>query len=361
MSGAKTTGLPPDVVDCDIHPVMRDGQVLRRYLPVRWQDHLDSYGLRGRQAFLDAPPYPKASPALARRDAWPPNGSPPGSDLPFMRQQLLDPYGISHGILQVLSPAGRDQPNAAFGAAVCRAINDWQHDEWTVPEPRLRATVNVFQDDAEAAVAEIERCAGLGGFVGVALPSRTAEPIGRKRYWPVFAAAAAHDLSVVIHTGGGNGVPTTAAGWPSFYMEDHHGHALSMQSALSSLVFEGVFERWPTLRVVMVEAGFAWVPSLCWRMDKHFARLRDEVPHLRRRPSEYVRAQAWFTTQPVEEAANPADIADLIAAMGWDRLLFSTDYPHWDSDDPRFLFRFKPDADQQRRLFGGNAREAFRL
>jgi len=352
---------PSGIVDCDIHPVMRGPQTLRSYLPQRWQAHLDSYGLRSRQAVLNGPPYPKASPALSRRDAWPPAGGPPGSDVAFMREQLLDAYGIGHGVLQVLGPAGRDQPNQDFGAAVCRAVNEWQLAEWTQPEPRLKATVNIPYDDAEASVAEIIRCAPNRDFVAVALPSRTSEPIGRRRYWPIFAAAEAQNLSLAIHTGGTNGVPTTAAGWPSFYLEDHHGHALSMQSALSSLVFEGVFERFPRLRVVMVEAGFAWVPSLCWRMDKHFDRLRDEVPHLTRKPSEMVRSQVWFTTQPVDEAADPADVTEMISWIGWDRLLFSTDYPHWDMDDPRFLFKAKLSDSQRHQLYFANAHEAFNL
>ena len=59
------------------------------------------------------------------------------------------------------------------------------------------------------------------------------------------------------------------------------------------------------LRIVLVEAGFAWVPSLCWRLDQHWARMRDEVPHVKRPPSEYIRENVWYTTQPIEEPANP--------------------------------------------------------
>jgi predicted TIM-barrel fold metal-dependent hydrolase len=338
---------------------MRGPDTLRSYLPASWQAHLDRFGLRWRQAFLNAPPYPKASPALARRDAWPPGGGLPGSDLAFLRSQLLDPLGIDFGILQVLSPSGRDEPNLAFGAVICRAINDWQLAEWMAPEPRLKATINVPLDDADEAVAEIERCAALPGFVGVALPSRSSEPLGRKRYWPIFAAAARHGLPLCIHTGGTNGVATTGAGWPSFYMEDHHGHALSMQAALSSLIFEGVFDRHKELRAVMIEAGFAWAAPLGWRMDKHYLRLRDEVPHLRRLPSEIMRQQVWYTTQPVDEAADPGDVVEAIGWLGWDRLLFSTDYPHWDMDDPRYAFKAKLSEGQKDAIFWRNAWHVF--
>ena len=72
----------------------------------------------------------------------------------------------------------------------------------------------------------------------------------------------------------------TGTGWPSFYVEEQHEVALSQQAVVVSLVTEGVFELYPSLRVVMIEAGFAWVPSLCWRLDHAWARMRDEVPHL---------------------------------------------------------------------------------
>ena len=64
------------------------------------------------------------------------------------------------------------------------------------------------------------------------------------------------------------------------------GHAQNCQSVLTSMVVEGVFEHFPTLRVILVESGFAWLPSLAWRLDKHWQRMREETPDLKRLPSE---------------------------------------------------------------------------
>jgi len=95
---------------------------------------------------------------------------------------------------------------------------------------------------------------------------------------------------------------------------------------------------------------------LMWRMDKHWARLADEVPHLTRAPSAYVREHFWVTTQPVEEPPDPRDLLAVFDNMGGtDRIMFSTDYPHWDFDDPRRALRVKLPEEVRTQIFGGNA------
>ena len=91
------------VIDCDVHPAMRSGAELDRWLSPRWQQHRREYGLRLRQPFATTYPYPKSAPALSRRDSWPPDGGPPGSDLAFMQAQHLDFHDIEYGMLQPLS------------------------------------------------------------------------------------------------------------------------------------------------------------------------------------------------------------------------------------------------------------------
>jgi len=366
MSGAvlersRTDEARLGVVDCDIHPMLRSERALIPYLSRRWRDEIETFGLRTRNPFVGSFAFPKAAPALSRRDSWPPGGGPPGSDLAFMRTQHLDPYDIETGILEALIPSGKDQRNPAFGAALCSALNDWQVAEWTEPEPRLKAAITIPAEDAEASVAEIERCAQRRDFVSIFLATRTQEPLGRKRYWPIFAAAVQTGLTLGIHTGGSNGLPMTPGGWPSFYFEEHMANAFAMQPLLTSLVFEGVLEAFPTLRVVLIEGGFAWAPALAWRLDKHWARMRSEVPHVPQPPSFYIRRQVWFATQPVEEPPHRPDLRTLIDWIGWDRLVFASDYPHWDMDDPRLAFKLALSADEMRALFRGNARAAYGL
>ena len=100
---------------------------------------------------------------------------------------------------------------------------------------------------------------------------------------------------------------------------------------------------------MIIEAGYTWAPALGWRMDKHWERMRKEVPHLKRPPSEYLREHFWFTTQPIEEPDDPAHLVEMFDWIGWDRMLFSTDYPHWDLRRSEIRAQVQDDATRRRR------------
>lgn len=347
------------MVDCDIHPLMRAPSDLLSYLPLRWREHYQTIGPRFRQPFLGSSAYPKATPHLSRRDAWPPNGGPPGSDLDFMRQQHLDPLGIELGILQPLFPRGMDERNLDFAAAMCRAVNDWQVEAWTSREPRLKANITVACDDPAAAVAEIERCAADGHHLQISFATRTMEPLGSRKYWPIYEAAEHLGLPLGLHSAGNNGHAVSAGGAPSYYFEEHQAVSVSLHAMVASMVIEGVFERFPRLKLIVIESGFAWAAPLAWQLDALWPRFRAEVPHLRLAPSEYIRRNVWYTTQPMDEPENVRHLRDVIDWIGWDRILFATDYPHWDSDDPRYVLKFPMSEAERLQILGGNARAVF--
>jgi predicted TIM-barrel fold metal-dependent hydrolase len=349
------------IIDCDVHPSLHSRDDLNAFLPKRWQEHLKTYGSHIRNPFTSTTPYPRSAPLISRRDAWPPTGGPPGSDLPFMQHQYLDPFDIEFGILQVLDLGVLSQVNLDFGAALQTAINEWQYEFFAKPDPRLKPSILVGQEDPVAAVKEIERCAALGRHVQVNIAPRANEPLGRRKYWPIYAAAEAANLPIGIHTGGYGGHVPTGSGWPSFYNEEHHSNAHTMASMLASLVIEGVPERFPKLKFVFIEGGFGFVPAITWRMDQHFERFRSEVQHLKRKPSEYVRSNFWFTTQPSEEPDNAKHLRTLLEWIGFDRLLFSSDYPHWDFDDPRYAFKTPLTEAERKLLFNANARAVYRF
>ena len=294
-----------------------------------------------------------------RVDAYPADGRPPGSDLPLMRKQHLDRNGVQVGMLVALARGGMEEQNQDFAAALSHAVNDWQIEEWVKPEPRLRAGIVVPQEDPRPLSRRSSARAkprSARSSSRRAPPSRSAGGATGRSSRPRKRAG----LPIGLHPAGASGgYPSTGSGWPTYYMQEHYSFETGMQGVLASLVFEGVFERFPDLRVCLIELGFTWVPALCWRMDKHWQRMRKEVPHLKRPPSEYVREHFWFATQPIEEPENPQHLTDIIDWLGWDRLVFSTDYPHWDFDDPRYTFKINLTERQRAKIFRENAKALY--
>ncbi|MBO0850873.1 MAG: amidohydrolase [Pseudonocardia sp.] len=348
----------PGLIDCDVHNVVPSQAALHPYLSPKWRSYSEKVGTRTYLPYLSGYHYPKVSRGAARADAWSPDGHAPGTDLDFLRKQLLDEYDIDYAVLNCLYRAPEER-NEAYGAALASAVNDWQIDHWLEPEKRLRASALVPFENPAAAAAEVRRCAQHPGFVQVLLFPRTKEPLGRRKYWPIYEAAAERGLPVGIHFSSTTANPITAGGWPSFYIEDHTMMAVAFQAQLTSLIVEGVFDSFPELKLVLIEGGFAWIPSLLRRLDDVYERVRDEVPHLRRRPSEYLRDRVRVTTQPMEEPERPRDLVDLITEIGPETLMFSTDYPHWDFDNPHRAFQVRLPADLDQRIMYENARDCY--
>jgi hypothetical protein len=161
-------------------------------------------------------------------------------------------------------------------------------------------------------------------------------PLGRRQYWPVYAAAERHGLPLGIHAGSSYRHPVTSLGWPSHYVEDYCAQSQGFQAQVASLVCEGVFVKFPKLKVVLLESGVTWLPAFLWRLSKFWRGVRLEVPWIDRSPAEIVREHVRLTIQPFDGPDDPAAVARLIEHMkSDDMLLFSSDFPHWqfDGDD----------------------------
>jgi uncharacterized protein len=348
------------IIDGDFHPAPRAISDLRPFMTAQMWELLSTVGTRRRHG-MSLEPYPKSAPNACRRDAWPESGGPPGSDIGLIRSQYLDAYGIEYALMAPLGITGQGELNGALSAALASAVNDWQRVAMTGQDKRLRAGLVVPFEEPDASVREIERCADDPAFAQVFMLTRSSVPLGNPRFWPIYAAAERHGLPVAFHVFGAGGHPYTGAGWPSFYIEEGAGHSTSCQTVITSLVMEGVLERFPKLKIVIVEGGFGWLPSLTWRLDRLFDTMRTEVPHLKRRPSEYIRQQIWLTTQPMEEPDNRQHLIETMEAIGYDRLLFASDYPHWDFDDPFRAFPASVPKDNVRQIFAENGKAVYRL
>jgi uncharacterized protein len=343
------------VIDCDVHNNVPSIEALYPYLSDHWRDYLIERGVKS----LEPNYYPRGTSLSARPGSEPPSGGPPGSDLGVLRQQLLDPWEIQYAILNCIYGVHLIH-NEYWAAAMARAVNDWQIAEWLEKEPRLRASIVVPTQNPGLAAEEIDRLGDHPSFVQVLLMVRSEMTLGRRHYWPIYEAAERHGLVVGIHAGGSPGNPITPVGWPSHYIEDYVSIAQAFQTQIVSLVSEGVFAKFPRLRVVLIEGGFTWLPSLLWRFDKNWKGLRAEVPWVDRLPSEIIHEHFRLTIQPVDEPSNPEYLLQTIEQLGSeDILLFSTDYPHWHFDDPEDALPVTLPPDMERKILVENARALY--
>ena len=321
---ATASSRPAGPIDCDIHLPLPSIADLMPYLDPHWRDSVVARGIDG----FDLASYPRNAPISCRPD-W---RQAAGNALETLRRQALGPWDTRYAICNCLHGA-----MAAFGedlaAALVSAVNDWVAREWLDNEPRLRGSILLPIRSPALSVREIERVAGDRRFVQVLLPVSAAMPLGRRDYWPIYEAAARHGLPIGIHAGSIYHHPLTPSGWPSYYVEDYVSQAQAFQNQLISLIAEGVFVKFPSLRVVLIESGFTWLPSFLMRADKTWRGLRSEAPWLDRLPSAYVREHVRMTLQPVDAPPDPAQLRKVFELTDSDRtLLFSTDYPHWQFD-----------------------------
>ncbi len=319
-------------IDCDIHPAVPGMRALLPYLDDHWREQVTVRGIDA----LDPASFPVNAPSNCRAD-WRTNGVKPGSNLELLRRDALDAFGSRAAICNCLYGASSTF-NADFAAGLARAINDWLAAEWLDREPRLRASIVLPIQDPELAVAEIERRAADKRFVQVLVPAAGEAPLGRRFYWPIYTAAEKYRLPLCIHAGSTFRHATTANGWPSYYLEDYAAMSQAFQAQLLSLVAEGVFTKFPGLKVVLAESGFTWLPQFMWRQVKTWRAMRAEIPWVDRAPAEIIREHVRITLQPSDVPADASVIGQVIDMVGTEEfLLFSTDYPHWQFDGDNAL------------------------
>ncbi len=317
----------PGAIDCDIHPSIPGIDALLPYLPDPWSDIIRIRGIDE----LNSISYPAHSPLTARPD-WRPDGGKPAATLGQIQRDCLDPFASAIAICNCLYGV-QLLFSEDMAAAFARAVNGWMAAELLDRDPRLRASIVVPIQNVELTVDEIERCAQDPRFVQVLLLASGDHPLGKRMYWPIYAAAVRHRLPIGIHAGSNYHNPPTAVGWPSYYTEDYVAQAQAFQSQLTSLICEGVFNRYPELKVVLLESGWTWLPAHLWRLGKYWRGLRMEIPWVDRSPADIVRSNVRLSLQPTDAPPDAASLQRIIEHLQSDELLlFSTDYPHWQFD-----------------------------
>jgi len=247
-------------------------------------------------------------------------------------------FVLSLDSAQAIGPDGLEPE---FAAAIARAYNDWMHDFCKPAADRLFGAAMVAPHDVTSAVEETRRCVTEYGFKAIFLPPGTVNrrPWHDSYYDPLWAECQRLNIPVAFHGGGRTSLT------PDFSLQifadklmlwHTFNQPLAVMTAGVSMCGGGVLERFPKLRVALLEGNCSWAPWLMHRLDEHHEWVGwYDAPDLSRKPSEYFRTNCFVSVDADEET-----VKHYVDWFGDDNLVFSTDYPHGDSQYPHAVEMF---------------------
>jgi len=232
-----------------------------------------------------------------------------------------------------------------------RAHNDCLVEEASQHPGRLRAVANLPLQDPTAAASELHRAVDQLGMVGAQVATTVGtEWIDRAGLDDVWEAAEALGALVILHPM----APLTGVALDRYFMDNSVGRPAETTIALAGLIYSGVFDRFPNLKVCAVHGG-GFIPFQIGRLDRGY-RAKPELAakEASRLPSDYL--QMLYVDTVVHD---PRVLRFLIDIMGADRILVGTDYPfEMGDDDPVALIDSVPGLEPAHRdaILFGNAR-----
>jgi predicted TIM-barrel fold metal-dependent hydrolase len=276
-----------------------------------------------------------------------------------------------------------------FAEVQADAYNDWLADYCAAAPTRLFAAGVVPQQDVERAVRVIRR-ARERGHVAVFLrpnPSLDGKKFNDPAYDPIWAVCQELDLPLGLHPFLAPDMPGAcrALGYyrlkaegtdfdradeaspirhmANVFFSQAISNPFDMMETLTLLTCGGVLERFPRLRVILLEANGGWIVPWLERLDHHYEVFRFDVPWLKMKPSEYFRRQCWISFDPDESTIAFTARSPLVGA---DRIIWASDYPHPDAKIPGVVDELREatatlsDAERAR-ILGLNAAELYGL
>jgi uncharacterized protein len=252
-------------------------------------------------------------------------------------------------------------PQTDVEVAVARAYGRWITERVCAQEPSIKTMLFLPFNEPEACVKLVEELGDAPGVVGFMVTAVRYRPVHHNTYMRLYRAIEETGKPLGFHAG---------YTWSDRGMEQLNKfisvHALGFtvfnMIHMTNWVINGLPERFPDLDVIWIESGLAWLPFLMQRLDNEYMLRPSEAPLLKRKPSEYM-SEMYYTTQPMEATEN-AKILELTFEMinARERLMYSSDYPHWDFDLPSLIYD-QPFLDEKgkRAILGGNAQRVFQL
>ncbi len=276
----------------------------------------------------------------------------------------MDAEGVD---VQVIYPTvggqllGREYRDGALLAACCRAYNEWSAEYCSAAPERLRWAAMLPVQDTALALEEARRAAASGATAFYLRPNPIA---GRNLFheanFPLFAEIEALERPIAIHDSGSPHLPSYGERMDTHVTGHILAHPFEAMSAMAGFIWYGVFERFPRLTVVHVEADAGWVPYWLQRMEQHWDFSGNaEHAYLTLRPTDYFRRNVYVACRGDERTLPAA-----VELVGDGNFVFNTDYPHPDGTWPwgmKSLEEQPISEASKRRIFWENAARAFRI
>lgn len=369
--------MPFPVIDCDAH-IMEPADLWLRYLEPRFRDrairieerdgveHLiigEVSVLAGRLAGLGGAHLPRTQ--LFGDTYRYADGCPPASYDPAARLAMMDEWGVDRCVLfPTIGILPFPTEDMDLANAYCRAYNTWQSEFRQAAGPRVVPMALINWRDVDEAARELQRCLKLG-FGGVFVPPEVVggHRPGQPHFDPVWRLCEEADVPGCLHViVRFSGSARPFGPWLETMPGPTFGFGLGATGqlipALASMVLDGLFDRFPALKIVSVEAGCGFAAYLMDRLDEkhHFFQAAST---LKDRPSDYIRRNCWFVAEPEERT-----IGAMLELVGEERILWGSDFPHVDARmDAAQLIRSGVaglSPDRQGRVLGANAAALWR-
>jgi len=216
--------------------------------------------------------------------------------------------------------------------AISKAYNNYVHDKWLKYSPRFKSVALMPFPEVEESIKEMRRCVNELGFSGVFVAAVGFGLLGDKKYHRFYEEAEKLGAAVAVH---GGHATAEYMRYTKFIQRHTIGFPVSNMMQMMHMTYEGVFENFPNLRVGYLEAGCTWVPYMLDRMDEEWEKRGwFEAPGCKKLPSEYIKSgNVFIHAEPGEKL-----IPQVIEFMGSNRLMYASDWPHWDNEYPESVF-----------------------
>ena len=255
-----------------------------------------------------------------------------------LRDWEVEVLGVDRAVLNPTQNLGLGYVHHdELSAALAHAYNEYLLDTYLDDVSEFYGSAVVSPQKPYAAAEEIDDRADESKIVSIMFPtSGLHPPAGHSMYDPIYDAIERSGLPVCMHNGVSGLMASFPLQWRGFsrFMEAHaFVNPAQHMVNVASIITHGVPERFPDLDFVIMEAGLGWIPYYIHRLDEEYSAARHDAPELTQPPSAYFEDQFYFTSQPIEGTSDPNYVRNVIDAFGGqEKLMFSSDYPHFDFD-----------------------------